>query len=188
MMDFEHKDYFDSRCYFRGDEDKVVAILDSYAQNQINLTDINRVFELYHTKLFFDKVTNIPSWSEEKYQEYKTRTLKLKDVVYERFKQITEDNVVDIFNDCYVSYWDDFRKFFYMFKTYRCISKEKICEILKELHWNTFHILEDKDFVEFFDMEITHILEHISYGVDFVISYYLEEHKHKQCVYIPKEM
>lgn len=186
MMDFEHKDYFDSRCYFRGDEDKVVAILDSYAQNQINLTDINRVFELYHTKLFFDKVTNIPSWSEEKYQEYKTRTLKLKDVVYERFKQITEDNVVDIFNDCYVSYWDDFRKFFYMFKTYRCISKEKICEILKELHWNTFHILEDKDFVEFFDMEITHILEHISYGVDFVISYYLEEHKHKQCVYIPK--
>ena len=35
MKDFEHKDYFNARLCFRGDEDKVVAMLDSYAQNQI---------------------------------------------------------------------------------------------------------------------------------------------------------
>ena len=61
---------------FIGGEDKVASILDSYAQNQIDLADINRVFELYHTKLFFEKVSNIPSWSDEKYNEYKTKTLK----------------------------------------------------------------------------------------------------------------
>lgn len=50
MKNFEHKDYFDARLCFHGDEEKVVAILDSYAQNQIDLTNINKVFELYHTK------------------------------------------------------------------------------------------------------------------------------------------
>ena len=53
MNDFEHKDYFNARFCYRADEQKVTAILDSYVQNQIELADINRVIELYHTKLFF---------------------------------------------------------------------------------------------------------------------------------------
>lgn len=97
MKDFEYKDYFNARLCFYDDESKVVAILDSYAQNQIDLTDINKVFELYHTKLFFEIVSDIPGWTEEKYSEYKSRTLKLNNVVHEFFKSITEDNVVAIF-------------------------------------------------------------------------------------------
>lgn len=112
MKDFEHKDYFDARLCFHGDEEKVVAILDSYVQNQIDLTNINKVFELYHTKLFFEIVSEIPGWTEEKYSEYKRKTLKLNNVVHEFFKSITEDNIVAIFDECYVSYWDDFRDFF----------------------------------------------------------------------------
>ena len=103
MKDFEHKDYFNARLCFHGDEDKVVAMLDSYAQNQIDLIDINKVFELYHTKLFFEIVSDIPGWTEEKYSEYKSRTLKLNNVVHEFFKLIIEDNVVAIFDECYVS-------------------------------------------------------------------------------------
>ena len=47
MNDFEHKDYFNARFCYHGDEQKVTAILDSYVQNQIELADINRVIELY---------------------------------------------------------------------------------------------------------------------------------------------
>lgn len=173
MNDFEHKDYFNARYCYRGDEQKVIAILDSYVQNQIELADINRVIELYHTKLFFEKVTDIPDWSEEKYQRYKAKTLNLNTVVYERFKQITEENVVDTFNNCYVGYWDDFRNFFYKFNIYKCISKNRICDVLKGLRWNTYHILQDKSFVEYFDEEITILLEEQQYGLQFVVSYYL---------------
>ena len=186
MNDFEHKDYFNARYCYRGDEQKVTAILDSYVQNQIELADINRVIELYHTKLFFEKVTDIPDWSEEKYQRYKAKTLNLNTVVYERFKQITEENVVDTFNNCYVGYWDDFRNFFYKFNIYKCISKNRICDVLKGLRWNTYHILQDKSFVEYFDEEITILLEEQQYGVQFVVSYYLEEHDKKLQVYIPR--
>ena len=186
MKDFEHKDYFDARLCFHGDEEKVVAILDSYAQNQIDLTNINKVFELYHTKLFFEIVSDIPGWTKEKYSEYKSRTLKLNTVVHEFFRLITEDNVVAIFDECYVSYWDDFRDFFYRIKTYTCFSGEKICDVLKGLHWNTFQILQDKAFVEYFDKEITLLLEEQEYGLRFIISHYLEEHEKEQKVYIPR--
>lgn len=186
MSDFEYKDYFDSRFCFHGDENKVVAILDFYTQNHVDLSDINRVFELYHTKLFFEKVSTIPEWTEEKYKQYKEKTLKLKEVVHKFFKQITEDNIIDIYENCYYSFRDDFRNFFYMFKTYTCISKDKICEILKGLAWNPFHILEDKAFVEYFDEEITRLLEEPYMGVRFVVSHYLEEHDNYQKVYVPK--
>lgn len=186
MNDFEHKDYFNARFCYHGDEQKVTAILDFYVQNQIELADINRVIELYHTKLFFEKVTDIPDWSEEKYQRYKAKTLNLNTVVYERFKQITEENVVDTFNNCYVGYWDDFINFFYKFKTYKCISRDRICDVLKGLCWNIYHILQDKSFVEYFDEEITRLLEEQQYGLQFVVSYYLEEHDKKLQVYIPR--
>lgn len=186
MKDFEHKDYFDARLCFNGDEEKVVAILDSYAQNQIDLTNINKVFELYHTKLFFEIVSDIPGWTKEKYSEYNSRTLKLNTVVHEFFRLITEDNVVAIFDECYVSYWDDFRDFFYKLKTYTCFSGEKICDVLKGLHWNTFQILQDKAFVEYFDKEITLLLEEQEYGLRFIVSHYLEEHEKEQKVYIPR--
>ena len=186
MNDFEHKDYFNARFCYRADEQKVTAILDSYVQNQIELADINRVIELYHTKLFFEKVTDIPDWSEEKYQRYKAKTLNLNTVVYERFKQITEENVVDTFNNCYVGYWDDFINFFYKFNIYKCISKNRICDVLKGLRWNTYNILQDKSFVEYFDEEITILLEEQQYGLQFVVSYYLEEHDKKIQVYIPR--
>ena len=186
MKDFEHKDYFNARFCFNGDEDKVVAILASYAKNQIDLTDINNVFELYHTKLFFEIVSDIPGWTKEEYSEYKSRTLKLNDIVYEFFKSITEDNIVKIFDECYVSYRDDFRDFFYKFKIYTCISREKICNVLKGVHWNTVQILQDKAFVEYFDEEITLLLEEQEYGLRFIVSHYLEEHDKEQKVYIPR--
>ena len=44
MKKFEHKDYLDARLCFHGDEEKVIAVLDAYAQNQIDFTYINRVF------------------------------------------------------------------------------------------------------------------------------------------------
>ena len=51
--------------------------------------------------------------------------------------------------------------------------------MLKGLRWNTYNILQDKSFVEYFDEEITILLEEQQYGLQFVVSYYLEEHDKK---------
>ena len=46
--------------------------------------------------------------------------------------------------------------------------------------------MQDKSFVEYFDKEITLLLEEQTYGLHFIISHYLEEHEKEQKVYIPK--
>lgn len=58
--------------------------------------------------------------------------------------------------------------------------------MLKGLAWKPFHILEDRTFVEYFDEEITCVLEEPDMGVRFVVAHYLEEHDKKQNVYVPK--
>ncbi len=65
MAKFEHKDYFDSNFCFYGDEDKVITIIENYEKGLTDLSDINRIFELYHTKLFFDKVQCIPNGASD---------------------------------------------------------------------------------------------------------------------------
>ena len=71
MAKFEYKDYFDSNFCIYGVEDKVITIIENYEKGLTDLSDINRIFELYHTKLFFDKVQCIPNWPSEKYNKYK---------------------------------------------------------------------------------------------------------------------
>ena len=186
MAKFEYKDYFDSNFCIYGVEDKVITIIENYEKGLTDLSDINRIFELYHTKLFFDKVQCIPNWPSEKYNKYKEKTKRFNSVVHDYFKQINEDNIVDYFNATYFTYWNDFRYFFYLFKTYRKISSNNICRMLKELKWNPYHILENKEFVKYFDSELSDLLDDPVYGTDFVISYYLEEHKTKQSIYIPE--
>lgn len=186
MAKFEHKDYFDSNFCFYGDEDKVITIIENYEKGLTDLSDINRIFELYHTKLFFDKVQCIPNWPSEKHNKYKEKTKRFNSVIHDYFEQINEGNIVDYFNATYVTYWNDFRYFFYLFKTYRRISSNNICRILRELKWNPYHILENKEFVKCFDSELSDLLDDPVYGTDFVISYYLEEHKTKLSIYIPE--
>lgn len=188
MNTFEHKDYFDGRWCFKGDEEKVVVILDSYFDNTIDLSDINRVMELYHTKLFFDSVHEIPSWSKEKYEKYKSLSDKAQEEIHKFFSGITAENAIEITKQCYVTYWDDYRCFFYKFQIYKCIPKDLIITYLKEFRWNTQHILEDKKFVEYFDEELSLLLQDETYGYQFIISHYLEQHDNKYKVYIPKSL
>ena len=144
------------------------------------------VFELYQINLYFNKVQSIKGWSEEKFNAYKELATENDSVVYDFFKTITEENIVSIYKSCSNCYLNEFRYFFYTFKIYKCISKEKIIEIIKEFKWNSFQILEDKKFVEFFDEEITSLLEETNYGIGFVISYYLEETKFNRHVFVPE--
>lgn len=123
MRNTEHKDYFSSRYGFKGDEDKAALVLDSYARNTTDLSDINRVLELYHAKLFFERFPEISEWPKEKNEYYKNLSSGVMTEVRTYFDRINETNIVDIYNGCYVAFGDDFWIFIYMYKIYERISK-----------------------------------------------------------------
>ena len=182
----EHKDYFDARLCFKGDEDKVASLLDFYAQNQVDITDVNQILQLYHTQLFFRKVDAVLGWDETKYNYYKGLSNTIGSAIAKFFKNITEDNVVEIYNCCHVSYWDDFREGIYKYKVYEHFSKERITGIIDGMHLSPEHVLENKGFVNYFDDEITKMIQDVSFGARFVISYYLEKKTSTKKYFIPK--
>lgn len=186
--EFEYKDYFNVQLCFAGDEVKLESVLDSYAQNETDLKDINKVLELYNTKLFFDKFKTVPTWSEDKYNHYKAITYNVIKTVKEFFELISEDNIVGIYENCYVSFWDDFWALFCRFKTYECISKEKFVSIIQQLGINPYKLLEYKDFVNYFDCELTELLKKPEYGVKLLVNYYLRNHRESLKIYFPKSL
>lgn len=51
------KEYFSIRYYFAGEENKIPPALDNYAQNLTDLSDVNRVLELYvHVNSIINRV------------------------------------------------------------------------------------------------------------------------------------
>ena len=188
MENYEHKDYFYGRWCFHGDEDKVVNILDSYAQKQVDLSNVNNVFQLYHTKLFFDRLSEVFNWDEEKYNFYKELASYSVNEIRLYFELIDENNLVDIYNNCYVAYRDDFWSFFCKFKTYEKISREKFIPIVKAMRLSPYKLFENRVFVKWFDIELTEVLKEPNYSARLLVDYYLKKHTKPLEVHLPKSL
>lgn len=46
MKELGMRKYFSIKCCFTGEEKKIPLVLDAYAKNQLDLSDVNRVLEL----------------------------------------------------------------------------------------------------------------------------------------------
>ena len=71
MNDSSHEDYFSVQYCFEIEEEKILSTLNLFAQNQVDLMDINRVLELYNIRLYFDKHYKINDCEDDKYSKYR---------------------------------------------------------------------------------------------------------------------
>lgn len=182
------KEYFSIRYCFAGEENKISPALDNYAQNLTDLSDVNKVLELYDIKLFFDKHPTVYGWSEEDYEKYKVIAANAIKEVKAFFDALTQDNIVETYNSCDVSFWEDFWVFFYKFKVYERISADKFREISEGLKMSPHKMLENKSFVKYFSHQILDQLLEPEFGAVFLIDYFLVERKLKQKYYLPSDI
>ena len=97
MRNSKQENYFSIRFCFAGEEEKIPSVLDLYAQNQTDLSDINRVLELYDIKQFFDKFPKVNGWDEDKYEKYKAISQNIVKEVKAFFDTIDESNLVEVY-------------------------------------------------------------------------------------------
>lgn len=166
------KEYFSIRYCFAGEENKIPPALDNYAQNLTDLSDVNRVLELYDIKLFFDKYPTVYGWSEEDYEKNKAIAANVIKEVKVFFDALTQDNIVETYDSCDVSFWDDFWDFFYKFKVYERISADRFREISEGLKMSPHKMLENKSFVEYFSHQILDQLLEPEFGAVFLIDFF----------------
>lgn len=92
--------YFSIKCCFAGEEKKIPLVLDAYAKNQLDLSDVNRVLELSSIKEFFDKYDYVNAWSDDYYRKYKELSRNAEKEVRLFFQSITENTIVPLYNAC----------------------------------------------------------------------------------------
>jgi hypothetical protein len=153
------REYFSIKYCFAGEEEKIPHVLDSYVKNQLDLSDVNRVLELSSIKQFFDKYDHVNGWSDDCYLKNKELSRNVEKEVKSFFLSISENKIVSIYDACEVMFWDEFWKYFYIYKVYEKISMEHFKEIAEGLHMSPNKLLENKNLVEKFDVQITEMLK-----------------------------
>lgn len=180
------KDYFSIKHCFAGEEKKIPPVLDAYAQNQLDLSNINRVLELCNIKEFFDKYGYVNGWSDDCYHKYKELSQNAEEEVRAFFLNITENKIISIYDACKVFLGDEFGKYFYTYKVYEKISKEHFKEIVEGLHMSPNKLLENKNLVDKFDTQIAEMIKIPEFGARFIIDFYLRKDNGKTRYYFPK--
>lgn len=171
-----------------GEEKKIPLVLDAYAKNQLDLSDVNRVLELSSIKEFFDKYDYVNAWNDDYYRKYKELSRNAEKEVRLFFQSITENAIVPIYNVCKVIFWDEFWKYFYIYKVYDKISAEHFKEIADGLRIPPNELLKNKNLVEKFDTQITEMLKNPEYGARFIVDYYMRKDNGKTKCYFPKSL
>ena len=180
------REYFSIKYCFAGEEEKIPHVLDSYVKNQLDLSDVNRVLELSSIKQFFDKYDHVNGWSDDCYLKNKELSRNVEKEVKSFFLSISENKIVSIYDACEVMFWDEFWKYFYIYKVYEKISMEHFKEIAEGLHMSPNKLLENKNLVKKFDVQITEMLKTPEFGARFIVDFYLRKDNGKTKYYWPK--
>ena len=185
MNDSSHEDYFSVQYCFEIEEEKILSTLNLFAQNQVDLMDINRVLELYNIRLYFDKHYKINDCEDDKYSKYREAFLDVIKAVTNFFDSIDQNNLVEVYEKCDVVFWDDFWHFFYQFKIYERIEKNRFDEITYGLKMSPDKMLENKSFVDYFSEQIIEKISIPEFGAPFLIRFFLEHRYSKDKCYLP---
>ena len=73
------KSFFSIKNCYENIEKQISSLLDTYNRKQIDLSNVNKLLELYNVKIFFDKGEKCKYWTEE---EYKQKKQILKEQIY----------------------------------------------------------------------------------------------------------
>ncbi len=182
------EDYFSIRFHFGGDEGIVMSALEEYEHNRTNLKDVNKVLELYNISQLFEQKGNYYDWDEDKFNKSVKLITGIREEVRGFFDAIDEDNVVGAFQACVIQLRDSFFEFFYIFKVYERISKNRFDEIITWLRLSPEKLLENKAFVTFFENEIVDKLKQPDFGARFFVNRFMRESKGRGTCYLPKSL
>lgn len=86
--------------------------------------DINDAIEFFQIKRYFDMETRFKTWSEEDYQKYKSKCDKLSSFTRRFFNQISNDNIIDLYNSIELGYNSEFWVLFDNCKLYNIVTSE----------------------------------------------------------------
>lgn len=173
-----------SRVKFYGEHDmsagwhlkRAGSVLDNW-NGFTNVAEINQVIEFYNIKKYFDCSIRLERWDENIYASYKAKCQNIPGLLGRFCSTISNSNLEILYTSIDYDYIDDFWKLVCDYKVYLRISPEVFETVLTDHQSALWYVLQQKPLVEKFGQSISGHLVCNSHAAEWLVSYFLEEHK-----------
>lgn len=132
--------------------------------------EINDIIELYQIKLYFDNDLYLNTWNESDKKNY----IEIKDKSWIKIREfclkISNENIIDFFNQIEYSYYDSFWDLIEIFQIYKKLDKNILNEISKSSRFNIRYVLRNKKTVESFGIQIKKYLINNPSSAEIIVS------------------
>lgn len=152
--------------------EKSDKILQSLNVNQKD-NSINDILELYNIHLLIKSDVRLTDWSDEHYNNIKTKSNEIMRLVAKFFKNINLKDISIFYNDISHLYLDNFWELISKFKVYEKFNNDTFKQFLNSMCINLEYILEYKNIVDKFDDVIKDYIIEYQDSAELLISYHL---------------
>ena len=168
--------------------EKAETILQAFSLSD-EISDVNRVIELFNIKEFFDRDLRLKKWTDADFEHYKSITKKFDQIIAVFFSSLNDDNFLQRLEEVDFNYIDDFWFLISRFKVYVRISVEAFTKAIEQPDFYLHPLLKQKDIVYYYGQAITdHILKS-SDSAELLMTQFLEVSKEsKSSLWFPKEL
>jgi hypothetical protein len=124
-------------------------VMDKFDEN-ITITDVNDVLELYNIKQFFDHNVYLTTWAESDITRYKGIVSSFQKKIGKFFSEISNDNMQFIFDKIESEYHDDFWTLFESLKVFERITADTFGNLIEKYNISIYDILKRKNIVRYY--------------------------------------
>lgn len=149
-------------------------------------TDINELMELYNIKKYIDNEIYLKSWSEDDIIDFNKKVKEYGKVVGQFMVTINDTNIASIYGNIHRNYIHSFWELVNNQRIFKRISKNFLCEILKNEPHLIHEFLIHKGIVDYYHKEIKDFLLTYSHSAEILLSFYeVKEDFGKKKKYLP---
>ncbi len=150
--------------------------------------DINDAIEFFEIKRYFDENTRCLTWTNEQYAEYTEKAKKLNSLTMRFFNQITNDNIVSLYESIEFGYHSDFWRLFDLCKLYNNISDTTFAELIECERISPFDLFLHKTIVNHYGEVLkNYILSH-EFCIKIILHFYQQDYTEGDKLYLPSEL
>ncbi len=156
---------------------------------QPNYSDINDILELYNIKKYFDNELYLKNWTQENIANFKQKAIEFGKAVGLFISNISDTNVIDLYENIFRGYVEDFWELVNNQSAFKRISKNNFNTILSREPHIVHTILLHKYLVDYYDSEIKSFLLTYSQSAEILLSIYeVQDNFQKTQKFIPKSL
>ena len=182
---FDGIEFYSETDWSLGDNlQRSALILDSLS-NYVPCNSINEVIQFYNIQQIINCGARLVQWSDEEYKRYQDRAKELPAFIGKFLGNITDNNLLEIYESITIEYVDDFWELFDNYNVYYRITENSFYKLLCQHDSALYYILRHRKIVNKYDEKIASVMRSSKHTVSIISMAFLEKQENVSRIYFP---